>query len=53
MIKYYTQDRETGTKIDWFDSKSQAEHAIRLYEEDDKKNGCFEEDYYEIKEVIE
>lgn len=48
MKKYYTADRETGTFIDEFDTYAEAEKAIEQYEKDDKKNGVFEPDFYDI-----
>lgn len=49
-IKYITQDREAGNVIDEFETRAEAEAAIRAYEEDDRANGCYEEDFYDIKE---
>ena len=54
---YETRDYETGTLIDEFATLDEARKAIKEYEEEDKKNECFEEDFYEIydtftKEVV-
>lgn len=48
-IKFITQDREAGNVIDEFATRKEAEAAIRAYEEEDRANGCFEENFYEIK----
>ena len=47
--KYYTRDREAGNIIDSFYTQKQAEKAIEKYEKEDKKDNCFEENFYEIK----
>ena len=46
--RYFTADRQTGTLIDEFDSYAQAEIAIQMYEEQDKKEGIFEPNFYSI-----
>lgn len=48
-IKYITCDREAGNIIDEFATLSEAEAAIRAYEEEDRANGCYEENFYQIK----
>ncbi len=48
-IKYITCDREAGNVIDEFATLSEAEAAIRAYEEEDRANGCYEENFYQIK----
>jgi len=53
MIKYHTRDQKTGTKIDCFNSFEEAENKISEYEEEDKENGEFTENYYEIKTELE
>lgn len=47
-MKYYTADKETGTKIDSFDTFDDALDAIYEYEKEDKNEGVFEYDYYSI-----
>jgi hypothetical protein len=47
-IKYITRDREAGNVIDEFATREEAEAAIRAYEEEDRANGCYEEDFYEV-----
>lgn len=51
MKKYLIQDRQAGNIIDEFDNKEAAQKALELYKEDDKRNGDYEPDFYEIKEV--
>lgn len=46
--KYVIQDRQAGNVIDEFDSLESAENALKLYEMDDKNNGDYEPDFYEI-----
>ena len=48
---YATQDRETGTMIDIFDTLEEAEKALEEYENDDMKDGVYTPDFYEIVEV--
>lgn len=48
-IKYITCDREAGNVIDEFATLSGTEAAIRAYEEEDRANGCYEENFYQIK----
>lgn len=50
---YYTTDRETGTRIDWFETKEEAERAISYYEHCDTYEGIYEENFYAIEEVAE
>jgi hypothetical protein len=52
IIKYITQAREAGNFIDAFETREEAEAAIRAYEEEDRANDCYEEDFYAIKEPI-
>ena len=48
MKKIYTADRETGTFIEEFYSFEDAEQAIATYEEKDKTDGIYEENFYDI-----
>lgn len=48
MRKIYTADKETGTFIDSFETLEEAEKAIAKYEEDDKLNDIYEENFYDI-----
>lgn len=49
-MKYIIRDREAGNIIDRFNTLAEAEAELRAYEEADKKDGIFEEDFYEIVE---
>lgn len=44
----YTADRETGTFFERCESIEQAKAKIAEYEEKDKKDGVYEEDFYDI-----
>lgn len=48
---YATQDRETGTRIDIFDTLEEAERALEEYENVDRMEGVYTPDFYEIVEV--
>ena len=50
---YAIQDRETGTRIDIFDTLEEAERALKEYENDDMKEGVYTPDFYEIAETEE
>ena len=47
-MKYITQDREAGNRIESFDTLADAEHAIELYEEDDMREGAYTPNFYEV-----
>ena len=46
---YYTLDKEAGNVIDDFDTLKAAEIAIACYEEEDRANGDYQDDFYSIK----
>ena len=48
MKKYIIQDCETGTFIDQFNTYQEAREELERYEEEDKKEGNFTPDFYEI-----
>lgn len=48
---YAIQDRETGTKIDIFDTLEEAERVLKEYENMDMMEGIYTPDFYEIVEV--
>ncbi len=50
-VCYRIQDRETGTLIDVFDTYEEALAELNIYERDDKNNGDYTPDFYEIKPV--
>lgn len=45
---YIIRDREAGNIIDMFYTLADAENELRKYEEADKADGTYEEDFYEI-----
>lgn len=47
-MKIYTSDRETGTFIDECKSIEEAKKLIEQYEEQDKVDNVFEENFYAI-----
>lgn len=47
-MRFWTACRETGDKIEFFDSYENAERAIILYETLDKMGGCYTEEFYSI-----
>ena len=47
-MKYYTADKETGTFIEAFDTYAEALDAIDEYEAQDKADGNYEEDFYDV-----
>lgn len=48
MKKFYIANRETGTIINYAPTFKQALALLNEYEYDDKKEGIFEEDFYDI-----
>lgn len=47
-MMYIIRDREAGNEIARFNSLAEAEQELRAYEEADKNEGTFTEDFYEI-----
>ena len=47
-FRYWTACRETGSKIESFRTKREAIEQIRKYEEEDKLNGSYTPDFYDI-----
>ena len=45
---YVIQDREAGNVIDWVDTYEEAEAELAKYERQDKEDGIYQEDFYEI-----
>lgn len=45
-MKKYTADKETGTFIEEVESIEEGKKLIKEYEEDDRKEGIFEEKFY-------
>ena len=44
----YTADKETGTLIERVETIDQGMELIREYEEEDKKDGTYTPDFYDI-----
>lgn len=47
-MKMYTADRETGTFIEEVKTLKEGRDLIALYEEEDKREGTYTEDFYDI-----
>ncbi len=50
MKTFKIQDREAGNVIEKGLTEEEAKKLLAKYEEDDKKEGIFEENFYEIAE---
>lgn len=48
MGKYVIRDREAGNVIDEYNTLQEAEQVLAQFEEEDKKNGVYTPDFYEI-----
>lgn len=44
----WTRDREAGNKIESFATENEAYEAITRYEEEDRENGDYTPDFYEV-----
>lgn len=53
MKKFIIQDREAGNVIEKFKTLQEAKNKLQEYEEQDKAEGIFEENFYEIVKEIE
>jgi len=51
-MKYIIQDRETGNVIDEFSTMTEAEKTLEDYENQDKEDGIYKPEFYEIVEKI-
>lgn len=49
-VSFWTGSREGGELIDEFETREEAEQAIKGYEEADRKEGTFSENFYEVFE---
>lgn len=47
-MKYILRDKEAGNTIAEFATQEEAELALQEYEEEDKRDGTYEPDFYEI-----
>ena len=45
---FWVACRETGSKIASFETIEEAKKQIEQYEKEDKKDGCFSPDFYDI-----
>lgn len=52
-MKYIIQVREDGRKIEEFATEEEAFETLMDYERQDRYQGCYEPDFYEIVEVEE
>ena len=52
-LAYVTADREAGNTIEVFATFEEAAGAIGGYEDEDRQNDCFTEDFYSVEEVTE
>ena len=50
-MRFVTRDREAGNIIDEFKTMEEAEAAVLAYEEEDRKLGAYEPDFYEVAEI--
>lgn len=50
QYKYTIRDREAGNIIASFETLEEAQEELKTYEEQDKKEGTYTEDFYEIVE---
>lgn len=50
MKKFIIQDREAGNYITWESTREEAEKRLAEYEEQDRADGTFTENFYEIVE---
>lgn len=48
---YVIRDRETGNFIDTFLTREVAEETLEQYEFEDKRDGIYTKDFYEIVKV--
>lgn len=47
-MKYYVADRETGNFMEEVKNINEGIEIIKQFEEEDKANDCYEENYYEV-----
>ena len=47
-MMYVVRDREAGNVITKFETMEDAQKELEKYEEQDKKDGTYSEDFYEI-----
>lgn len=52
-MRYTTQDHETGTVIDEFNTIEEAREALGKYVQEDREEGNYTPRYYEIYDTLE
>lgn len=50
MKKYIIRDREAGNEITYFFNLTDAQRMLEAFEEEDKADGTYTPDFYEIVE---
>ena len=50
--RYAIQDRDTGNILDDYDTLGEAEATLEEFEAEDKRNGVFELNFYEIWDTV-
>jgi hypothetical protein len=51
--KFWIRDRQAGNRIEWFETREEAQQHLEAYEASDRDSGTFEPDFYEIEEDAE
>lgn len=52
MKRFVIRDSEAGNRIDYFDTFEEAFEMLKQYEEEDKKEETYTENFYEIYDLI-
>jgi len=52
-LRFQIQDKEAGNYIDSFATIEEAQEELKKYEKNDKKDGIYEPDFYEIFDNVE
>ena len=47
--RFKVQDREAGNVIGYFTTKEEADETVAMFEENDKEDGTYTPDFYEVK----
>ena len=50
-MKIVIRDREAGNVIEHFNTVEEAKKTLERYEQDDRKDGSYTEDFYEIYDL--
>lgn len=51
MKVWIVRDREAGNEIDFYDSYEAAKEGLERFEANDKEEGVYEKDFYEVAEI--